>query len=200
MMIPIGRHWILIWTILLVSLFPNSREAAVGDMKYISDDDSNLLDILDDNFDSEYDDTLEDIDFTDKDDAFEAIVDIVNEESLTPTSSTVSGDPIPTQVYTYSQSSHPYQFIGNNPYNQYCVQNPFQFYDPDDKEGRSLQSGLGWAAATAIMIFAFSNTVIVGATLVISYILYQVVIMALAVIAPGVATVFVKFMSLFSFL
>ena len=68
---------------------------------------------------------------------------------------------------------------------------------PLDKEERGLQTGLGWAAATAILIFAFSNTVIVGATLVISYILYQVVITALAVMAPGVAAVFVKFASLF---
>ena len=77
---------------------------------------------------------------------------------------------------------------GNIPY---CI--------PLDKEERGLQTGLGWAAATAILIFAFSNTVIVGATLVISYILYQVVITALAVMAPGVAAVFVKFGSLFHF-
>merc|ERR1712110_721025 len=43
---------------------------------------------------------------------------------------------------------------GNVPY---CI--------PLDKEERGLQTGLGWAAATAILIFAFSNTVIVGATL-----------------------------------
>ena len=77
---------------------------------------------------------------------------------------------------------------GNIPY---CI--------PLDKEERGLKQGLGWAAATAILMFAFSNTVIVGATLVISYILYQVVITALAVMAPGVAAVFVKFASLFSF-
>ena len=76
---------------------------------------------------------------------------------------------------------------GNIPY---CI--------PLDKEERGLKQGLGWAAATAILIFAFSNTVIVGATLVISYILYQVVITALAVMAPGVAAIFVKFASLFS--
>ena len=77
---------------------------------------------------------------------------------------------------------------GNIPY---CI--------PLDKEERGLKQGLGWAAATAILIFAFSNTVIVGATLVISYILYQIVITALAVMAPGVAAIFVKFASLFSF-
>ena len=71
--------------------------------------------------------------------------------------------------------------------------------DSHQNEERSVES-LGWAAATAILIFAFSNTVIVGATLVISYILYQVVITALAVMAPGVAAVFIKFASLFSFI
>ena len=77
---------------------------------------------------------------------------------------------------------------GNIPY---CI--------PLDKEERGLKQGLGWAAATAILIFAFSNTVIVGATLVISYILYQVVITTLAVMAPGVAAVFDKFASFLSF-
>lgn len=71
--------------------------------------------------------------------------------------------------------------------------------DGHQSEERSVET-LGWAAATAILIFAFSNTVIVGATLVISYILYQVVITALAVMAPGLAAVFVKFASLFSFI
>ena len=87
---------------------------------------------------------------------------------------------------TVSQESEQVWRSGNPPH---CI--------PLDKEERGLQTGLGWAAATAILIFAFSNTVIVGATLVISYILYQVVITALAVMAPGVAAVFVKFASLF---
>ena len=151
--------------------------------------------ILDSIDESGYDDTIQDSDFTNQDD-FEAILDIVNEESSTVRSLADSGEQI-QKLLTYNQG--PYQYINQNPY-QYCISNPFMFHDPGDKEGRSLQSGLGWAAATAIMIFAFSNTVIVGATLVISYILYQVVVMALAVIAPGVATVFVKFMSLFNFL
>ena len=87
---------------------------------------------------------------------------------------------------TVSQESEQVWRSGNHPH---CI--------PLEKEERGLQTGLGWAAATAILIFAFSNTVIVGATLVISYILYQVVITALAVMAPGVAAVFVKFASLF---
>ena len=41
---------------------------------------------------------------------------------------------------------------------------------------------------------------IVGATLMISYVLYQIVIAALAVMAPGVAVLFVKFMDLFTFI
>ena len=176
--------WIRLIAILfvIVSLCRKSLEAAVGDLK-LEFEENTKPDIIDDIEDDE-DNTPQDSDFMDND--FEAILDIVQKESSTA-SSIVHGGNYYQEVFKYPQ-------------NQYCIKNPFEFHFPDDKEGRSLQSGLGWAAATAIMIFAFSNTVIVGATLVISYILYQVVIMALAVIAPGVATVFVKFMSLFNFL
>ena len=69
------------------------------------------------------------------------------------------------------------------------------------KEERSLTvgGGLGLAAGTAILIFAFSNTVIIAATLVITYILYHVLITAVAVLAPGLALVMAKFLAIFSF-
>ena len=69
------------------------------------------------------------------------------------------------------------------------------------KEERSLTvgGGLGLAAGTAILIFAFSNTVIISATLVITYILYQVLITAVAVLAPDLALVMAKFLAVFSF-
>ena len=59
--------------------------------------------------------------------------------------------------------------------------------------------GLGLAAGTAILIFAFSNTVIIAATLVITYVLYHVLITAVAVLAPGLALVMAKFLAIFSF-
>ena len=69
------------------------------------------------------------------------------------------------------------------------------------KEERSLTvgGGLGLAAGTAILIFAFSNTVIIAATLVITYILYHILITAVAVLAPGLALVMAKFLAIFSF-
>ena len=69
------------------------------------------------------------------------------------------------------------------------------------KEERSLTvgGGLGFAAGTALLIFAFSNTVIISATLVITYILYHVLITAVAVLAPGLAAVMAKFLAVFSF-
>ena len=77
----------------------------------------------------------------------------------------------------------------------YCVPYPYSL----TPEERMVGGGFGWAAGTALLIFAFSNTVIIGATMTISYILYQVVIAALAIMAPGVATVFTKFLALFTF-
>ena len=69
------------------------------------------------------------------------------------------------------------------------------------KEERSLTvgGGLGLAAGTAILIFAFSNTVIIAATLVITYILYHVLITAVSVLAPGLALVMAKFLAVFTF-
>ena len=68
------------------------------------------------------------------------------------------------------------------------------------KDERSLTVGgsLGWAAGTAILIFAFSNTVIVAATLVITYILYHVLITSVGVLAPGMAALMAKFLAVFS--
>ena len=70
-----------------------------------------------------------------------------------------------------------------------------------NKEERSLTvgGGLGLAAGTAILIFAFSNTVIIAATLVITYILYHVLITAVAILAPGLASVMAKFLAVFTF-
>ena len=69
------------------------------------------------------------------------------------------------------------------------------------KEERSLTvgGGLGLAAGTAILIFAFSNTVIISATLVITYILYHILITVVKVLAPGLAAVMAKFLAVFSF-
>jgi len=80
----------------------------------------------------------------------------------------------------------------------YCY--PYPYSNFQSPEERSMSKGIGWAAATAILIFAFSNTVIVGATVVVTYVLYQVLISALAVVAPEVAGVFSNFISMFSFL
>ena len=66
------------------------------------------------------------------------------------------------------------------------------------KEERGLAGGLGWAAGTAILIFAFSNTVIVAATLVITYVLYHVLITSVGVLAPGMAALMAKFLAVFS--
>ena len=69
-----------------------------------------------------------------------------------------------------------------------------------NKEERSLTvgGGLGLAAGTAILIFAFSNTVIIAATLVITYILYHVLITSVGVLAPGMAALMAKFLAVFS--
>ena len=117
-------------------------------------------------------------------DPFPSKVELEESQNVAASSSTRSEETVSHE----SEQTWSSRQAGNIPY---CI--------PLDKEERGLQTGLGWAAATAILIFAFSNTVIVGATLVISYILYQVVITALAVMAPGVAAVFVKFGSLFHF-
>ena len=66
------------------------------------------------------------------------------------------------------------------------------------KEERGLAGGLGWAAGTAILIFAFSNTVIVAATLVITYVLYHVLITSVGILAPGMAATMAKFLAVFS--
>ena len=125
-------------------------------------------------------------------DPFPSKVELEESQNVAASSSTeenMSSAPRSEETVSHeSEQTWNSRQAGNIPY---CI--------PLDKEERGLQTGLGWAAATAILIFAFSNTVIVGATLVISYILYQVVITALAVMAPGVAAVFVKFGSLFHF-
>ena len=71
----------------------------------------------------------------------------------------------------------------------------------NSKEERAptVGGGLGLAAGTAILIFAFSNTVIIAATLVITYILYHILITAVGVLAPGLALVMAKFLAVFSF-
>ena len=125
-------------------------------------------------------------------DSFHSNVELVESEKVEASSSIEENlSSAPRSEKTVSQKSEQTWSSGQSGNVPYCI--------PLDKEERGLQTGLGWAAATAILIFAFSNTVIVGATLVISYILYQVVITALAVMAPGVAAVFVKFGSLFHF-
>jgi len=74
----------------------------------------------------------------------------------------------------------------------YCYPYPYtSFQSPEE---RSMSQGIGWAAATAILIFAFSNTVIVGATVVVTYVLYQVLISALAVVAPEISRKFLLFL------
>ena len=68
---------------------------------------------------------------------------------------------------------------------------------PQDRSLSVTGPGLGWAASTAIMIFAFANTVLVGSTLVVTYITYQILISVLAVVAPNVALTFQMFLDLF---
>eukprot|EP00088_Acartia_fossae_P009959 TRINITY_DN14884_c0_g1_i1.p1 TRINITY_DN14884_c0_g1~~TRINITY_DN14884_c0_g1_i1.p1 ORF type:complete len:149 (-),score=11.20 TRINITY_DN14884_c0_g1_i1:168-614(-) len=50
--------------------------------------------------------------------------------------------------------------------------------------------GLGWIAAIALMAFAFVNTILIGATVVISTQLFQWLLGILGVIAPQVAFAF----------
>ena len=69
-----------------------------------------------------------------------------------------------------------------------------------DERGLTVGGGLGWAAGTAILIFAFSNTVIVAATLVVTYILYHILITAVGILAPGMAVAMAKFLGFFSLL
>ena len=64
-----------------------------------------------------------------------------------------------------------------------------QQQDPVQERSLSLEPGLGWAVGTAILIFAFANTVIVGSTMVVTYTIYQVLVSVLAVVAPSVATI-----------
>eukprot|EP00092_Neocalanus_flemingeri_P016101 GFUD01017428.1.p1 GENE.GFUD01017428.1~~GFUD01017428.1.p1 ORF type:complete len:143 (-),score=18.69 GFUD01017428.1:584-1012(-) len=54
----------------------------------------------------------------------------------------------------------------------------------------------GWAAGTAVLIFAFANTVIIGSTLMVTYTLYQVLVSVLAVVAPNLASVFASLFNL----
>eukprot|EP00092_Neocalanus_flemingeri_P004888 GFUD01005260.1.p1 GENE.GFUD01005260.1~~GFUD01005260.1.p1 ORF type:complete len:143 (-),score=19.42 GFUD01005260.1:458-886(-) len=54
----------------------------------------------------------------------------------------------------------------------------------------------GWAAGTAVLIFAFANTVIIGSTLMVTYTLYQVLVSVLAVVAPNLALVFASLFNL----
>jgi len=126
------------------------------------------------------------------------------EENVAIESSTV----ISTNTRMYDGSTeesigdHPSgSFPGNFPPNAipYCYPYPYSNFN-DSPEERSMSKGIGWAAATAILIFAFSNTVIVGATVVVTYVLYQVLISALAIVAPEVAGVFTNFISMFTFL
>ena len=143
--------------------------------------------------DVEYYEDKINIDETFKQDPYPTIIEVEESETLTAASPSVVENlkSAPRQEEPDVEGSEQVWRPGDSGNIPYCI--------PLDKEERGLKQGLGWAAATAILIFAFSNTVIVGATLVISYILYQVVITALAVMAPGVAAVFVKFASLFSF-
>ena len=89
-------------------------------------------------------------------------------------------------------------WINDGQYQLHCP--PCDHRTAHGESGERSVETVGWAAATAILIFAFSNTIIVGATLTISYILYQVVITALSVVAPGAAAVFIKFASFFKIL
>ena len=131
-------------------------------------------------------DTIEDFDFEtfiDSEGDSPLVDDLINKSDIIYEDhqrARVKNDTKPSLTYT-----------SNVPY---CQPFPYTL----TPEERMIGGGFGWAAATALLIFAFSNTVIIGATMTISYILYQVVIAALAIMAPGVATVFTKFLALFS--
>ena len=58
-------------------------------------------------------------------------------------------------------------------------------------EERSLfEPGLGWGISIAIGIFAFANTILIGSTMAVTYVIYQILVNVLAVLAPGVASIF----------
>ena len=48
----------------------------------------------------------------------------------------------------------------------------------------------GWIAGTAVLIFAFANTVIIGSTMFVTYTIYQILVSVLAVVAPQMAQAF----------
>ena len=50
--------------------------------------------------------------------------------------------------------------------------------------------GLGWGISVAIGIFAFANTILIGSTMAVTYVIYQILVDVLAVLAPGVASIF----------
>ena len=62
-----------------------------------------------------------------------------------------SQDPYPETTPTLPDVVSPTFYRETQPPPPYCL--------PLPKEERSVEAGLGWAAATAILIFAFSNTV-----------------------------------------
>ena len=62
----------------------------------------------------------------------------------------------------------------------------------DPAEERAFHGlSFGWTVSTAILIFAFANTIIIGGTLVVSYAFYQLIVSVLAVVAPAMAKTFV---------
>ena len=90
----------------------------------------------------------------------------------------------PDDLYAHHESSQSQDHL-------LYQQSPHQ-QDPVQERSLSLEPGLGWAVGTAILIFAFANTVIVGSTLVVTYTIYQILVSVLAVVAPSVATMFVS--------
>ena len=110
-------------------------------------------------------------------------------------------DPVPESYMSGLKS-----YLRWSPDNLHAHHNPSQDqfsqhqpeHDYPQDRSLSLHPGLGWAVGTAIMIFAFANTVLVGSTLAVTYIIYQILLSVLAVIAPGAASVFASLLGVFS--
>ena len=69
----------------------------------------------------------------------------------------------------------------------------------DPAEERSVAVGgfsFGWTAGTALLIFAFANTIIIGSTLVVTYTIYQILVSVVAVFSPKIAAVFAGLLAL----
>ena len=82
------------------------------------------------------------------------------------------------------------QHTATAPEQNQSYQEQFQQQETVQERSLSLQPGIGWAVGTAIIIFAFANTVLVGSTMVVTYTIYQILLSVLAVLAPSTASVF----------